>query len=83
MTEAVVDQLEIVEVEYEQRQLAAVAVGARDLALEQLVEVALVVEPRERIEVRELTGLLVAARILDRGPRARRQLLDSRHLLGG
>src|SRR5204862_8278230 len=66
----VVDLLEVVEVEDDQRQLAVVAVGAGDLARERLVEEAPVVEAGERVEVRELARLPEPPRIRDRRRRA-------------
>ena len=62
----VVDRLEVVEVEDDQREAAVVAVRARDLARERLVEVAPVVEARERVEVGQLPRLAEAARVVDR-----------------
>ena len=47
--EAVVEVLEVVDVDHEQRQRQAVALGAGDLLVEALVEVAVVVEPREAV----------------------------------
>ena len=57
MADAVVDLLEVVEIEDDERQVAVVAVPACDLARERLVEVAAIVEVRERVEVGQLPGL--------------------------
>src|SRR5439155_11683696 len=73
---AVVDRLEVVEVEHDQRQLAAVAVRTGDLARQRLVEVAAVVQPGERVDVGELPRLAEAPRIVDRGPSPLRELLE-------
>ena len=61
--------------------LAVVAVGARDLAGERLVEVAAVVQPRQGVEVGELAGLAEAARVLDRRAGAVRELLEPQHVV--
>ncbi len=63
--------------------LRAVPVRAGDLARERLVEVAAVVQAGERVEVGELPGFAEAARVLDRGPRALRELLELADLLLG
>ena len=70
VADAVVDRLEVVEVEDEQREPPVVALRAGDLARERLVEVAAVVQAGERVEVGELPRLAEAPRVLDR--RARR-----------
>src|SRR5262249_46389410 len=62
--EAIVDLLEVVEVEHDERQLAVVAVRPRYLALECLLEVARVVESGARVQVGEATSLAVAAGIV-------------------
>ena len=74
----VVDPLEVVEVEHDQRDVALVAPGARDLAPEELVEEPPVVEAGERVELGVLARLGEADRVPDRrarrgarGPRAR------------
>ena len=69
----VVDRLEVVEVEDEERQPAVVALRPEGLAAERLVEVALVEEPGERVRLRELPRLAVAPRVLDRGDAASRR----------
>src|SRR5439155_13445836 len=51
VADLVVDRLEVVEVEDDEREVAVVPVGARDLPGEGLVEVPPVVEARERVEV--------------------------------
>jgi hypothetical protein len=66
VTDPVVDHLEVVEVEDDQRQLPLVAVRACALAGQGLVEVAAVVQPRQRVEVGESPCLSEAAGIFDR-----------------
>ena len=79
VADAVVDRLEVVEVEDDERQAAAVALGAGDLAGERLVEVAAVVQAGERVEIGELAGLAKAPGVVDRRAGAERELLE----LGG
>jgi hypothetical protein len=81
MPDAVVDRLEVIDVEDDERELAVVAMGPRALADERLVEVAAVVETGQGVEVGELAGLPKAPRILDRGPGPGRELLESGELL--
>ena len=64
----VVDALEVVDVEHEDREVALVAAAADDLALERLVEVALVVDLRETIDDGHPVDLFVVLR-LDVGAR--------------
>ena len=64
VAEAVVDALEVVDVEHDQRQVAAVAQRAPDLALERLDEVAPVEDLREAVDRGEPVDLLVV-RVLD------------------
>jgi hypothetical protein len=71
----VVDRLEVIDVEHQQRQRPAVARAARDLALEELEEVALVVGAGQGVHDRHLVDLFVVAR-LDAG--ARQELEDRR-----
>ena len=66
MTDAVVDRLEVVEVEDDQREAALVALRAGDLAGERLVEVPPVVHVRQRVEIRECPRLGIAPRVLER-----------------
>lgn len=80
MPDPVVHGLEVVDVEDDEGEIAVVAMGARDLACERLVEVAVVVEAGQRVEVRERSRLLEAARVLDRGPGAPGELLEERDL---
>jgi hypothetical protein len=71
VADAVVDRLEVVEVEDDQREAAVVAVRAADLAGEHLVEVAPVVEPGEGVEVGKpavAAALLLRARQRSRQP---------------
>src|SRR6266508_4977495 len=83
MADAVVDVLEVVEVEDDQGELALVAVGTGALPREGLVEEAPVVEAREGIQVGELACLAKAARVLDRRPRAQRERLEPADVLVG
>src|SRR5438445_564714 len=53
MAEAVVDPLEVVDVDQAERQRLRVVLGSDELALQPLVEVAMVAEPGERIGERE------------------------------
>jgi hypothetical protein len=66
VADPVVDLLEVVEVEDDQRQPPLVPMGARDLPRQRLMEVAAVVEARKRVEVGELPGFAEAASVLDR-----------------
>ena len=76
VADPLVDRLEVVDVEDDEREPAVVAVRAGDLARERVVEVAPVVEARERVEVGELARLAEAARVLDRRARVRGELLE-------
>ena len=76
VADLVVDRLEVVEVEHDEREAAAVALRARHLPRERLVEVAPVVEAGERVEVGELARLAEAAGVLDRRAGAARELLE-------
>ena len=78
MADPVVDRLEVVEVEDDEREAAAVALRARDLAGQRLVEVAPVVQAGERVEIGELARLAKAACVVDRRPGAERELLELR-----
>ncbi len=68
MADPVVDALEVVEVEDDHRDVSLVALGARDLAAEELVEEAAVVEARQRVELGQVSRLDVALRVPDRRP---------------
>ena len=69
VADAVVDPLEVVEVEDDQRHEALVALRARAISrLEELVEEPAVVQAGERVELGLLARLAVAARVGDRGP---------------
>jgi hypothetical protein len=80
MPDPVVDRLEVVEVEDDEREVPVVAMRAGDLPGKRLVEVAPVVEARQRVEVRELARLPEAVGILDRGPGPRCELFERLHL---
>src|SRR5215211_4166070 len=74
MADLPVDRLEVVDVEYDQRELPAIATRARDLSLERLVEVAAVVQAGQRVEIRKPSCLAKAESVLDRGRGAARDL---------
>jgi hypothetical protein len=74
--DAVVDRLEVVEIEDHEREAAAVALRAGDLAGERLVEVAAVVQPGERVEVGELARLTEPSCVVDGRAGAQRELLE-------
>src|SRR5919106_3528386 len=65
VAEAIVDQLEVVDVQHEQGQDAAEAAGALDLLLEAAFEVAVVPGPGERVGDRQPLGLGVQPDVLD------------------
>ena len=77
----VVDLLEVVEVDDDQRQGAVVAAGTGDLALERLMEETPVVHAGERVEIGQLARLAEPARVLDRRRGALRQLLEAVQLV--
>ena len=81
VADAVVDVLEVVQVEDDQRELPLVAVGACTLARERLVEEATVVQPRQRVEVGELPRLAEPPCVLDRGAGAQRERLELPHVV--
>ena len=64
VAERVVDALEPIDVEHDQRQIAAIAQRAADLALERLDEVAPVEDLRETVDRGQPINLLVV-RVLD------------------
>src|SRR5712691_7735666 len=76
MADLIVDVLEVVEVEDDQREPPVVPMRAGHFAGERLVEEAPVVESRQRIEIRELPCLAEAPRILNRRARADRECLE-------
>ena len=63
VAEGVVDLLEVIDVEEDQREAARVAAGAGGLALERLVEVALVVQLGEAVHRHQPVDLLVVLRL--------------------
>src|SRR5262245_30754894 len=77
VSDPVVDQLEVVEVEDDEGEISAVALRSQHLAPKRLVEVALIEEAREGIGLGELTGFPVASRVLDRRNRARGETLGA------
>ena len=81
VADALVDRLEVVDVEHDEGELPVVAVRPGDLARERVVEEAPVVEARERVEVGELARLAEAPRVLDRRPDVRRDVLERRQLV--
>ena len=68
MAEGIVDALEPVKVDHEKRQWALVPVGARQLGIEPLLELAVVWEFRDRITHGQLQDPFVAPRVGDRCP---------------
>ena len=66
VTVAVVESLEVIQIEHEQRQRALVALRAADFTGQLVVELAVVREPGERIRDGQLPGFLEQAGILDR-----------------
>src|SRR5262249_13572704 len=76
VADLVVDVLEVVQVEDDERELSVVAVRASDLACKRLVEEAAVVEPGQRVEVGELPRLAKATGVVDRGPGVRSERLE-------
>jgi hypothetical protein len=76
MAEAVVDGLEVVYVEHEHRERPPEALCAAKLALEDLLEVPVVVRAGQRVADRLLAGLVVGARALDCGHRLVREDLE-------
>ena len=76
MADAVVDRLEVVEVEDDEREPPAVPVRPRHLAAERVVEEAPVVQARQRVEVGELPRLAEPPRVVDRRPGPLCELLE-------
>ena len=76
MTDPVVDLLEAVDVDDHEREVPLVALSPVHLARERLVEVAAIVEARERVEVGELAGLAEPAGVLDHRGNALRDLFE-------
>ena len=64
VAEAVVDLLEAVEIEHEQRALGAVAAAARDVLGQRAVDAAAVEQARERVVVGEVAQLVLEAAAL-------------------
>ena len=83
VADPVVHPLEVVEIEDDQGEIAAVALCTQHLSPERLVEVALVVQARQRVCLGELPGLAIAPRVLDRRHGALGELLRSLDLLPG
>jgi hypothetical protein len=81
MPDLVVHVLEVVEVEDDQSEAPVVAVCARTLARQRLVEVPPVVEPGQRVEIGELPCLAEALCVLDRRRRPLGQLLEAAHVV--
>jgi len=59
MAERIVDRLELVDIEHEDRKRSGVSLGADDFAFEEFRQVALVMNPRETIEDGQPVNLLV------------------------
>jgi hypothetical protein len=81
VADLVVDLLEVVEVEDDQREVPLVPLRACDLAAECLVEEAAVVEAGEGVEVGELPRLSEAPCVLDRRARPERELFEAAQVL--
>src|SRR5581483_12249068 len=81
VADLLVDRLEVVEVEEDERETAVVAVGPLHLLGERLVEVAAVVETRQRIAHRQLVELPELARVLDRPRGLSGELLEHGEIL--
>ena len=79
MAVAVVDLLEAVQVEEQQRQRPAAARGALGFAAQHQVQVAGVVEPREVVGHRQRLGLLQRQRVVERDGRRLEQRPQRRH----
>src|SRR5690242_3741372 len=65
MPDPLVDRLEVVDVENEDREAAAVAVRARAFAQQRLVEEAPVAEPRQRVRVGQPPSLPVTEGVVE------------------
>src|ERR687895_327319 len=76
MADLVVDGLEVVEIEDDERKPTAVAMRARDLPAEGLVEEPPVVEPGQCIEIGELASLPEATGVVDRRAGPFREILE-------
>src|SRR5919201_5549462 len=76
MADLVVDRLEVVDVDDDQRELPLVPLCARDLARQRLVKEAAIVQAGQRVEVRQLPRLAEPARVLDRGAGTSRERLE-------
>ena len=81
MPDLVIHVLEVVEVEDDQSEPPVVAVCARTLARQRLVEEAPVVQPRQRVEIGELPRLAEALGVLDRRRGPLGQLLEAAHVV--
>src|SRR5688572_22536049 len=77
VAEAVVDLLEVVDVDHDDPELPRLALGARDLLVEPLLEMGVVPEAGEAV----LVGLFVKARVLDGDRRVAREDLRDLDLL--
>src|SRR5438132_11349689 len=80
MADAVVDVLEIVQIEDDQGKLALVTMRAGALARERLVEEAPVMKAGEGVEVGELAGFAETMCVLDRATRAHGPRLEQPHV---
>src|SRR5215208_3483584 len=76
MPDTLVDRLEVIQVEDEQREAAAVAVRARALALERLVEEPPVPQARQRVGVGKPASLPIPKGVVERGHAAPDDLAD-------
>jgi hypothetical protein len=76
VADAVVDRLEIVDVDDDERQPPLVALGPGRLPRERLVKEAPVVEAGEVVEIPELACFAKTLSVLDRGSAVRGELLE-------
>ena len=76
VADPLVDRLEVVEVDEHEAEAPVVAVRARDLAGQDLVEVAAVVQAGQRVEVGHSPGLAEAKRVVEGGAGAPGDILD-------
>ena len=83
VTVRVVEALEVVGVDHEQRQVLAVALRARDLVVEPLLQVAVVAQAGELVGDREALGELVEPRVLDRDDELARHRVEDEPVLVG
>src|SRR5689334_21514134 len=81
MPDLLVDGLEVIQVEEDQRETPVVAMSPLDLVADRLVEVPPIMEPRERISNRELVQLLELASVFDCLARRQGQLREGGEII--